>query len=283
VAARLLLAFAAFTALAVAMTWPLAANPGGLVMPDAGDPLLNTWILWWNATTLPLTATWWNAPAFFPATGVITFSEHLLGLWPIASPIIWITGSPQAAYNITLLLTFSLSATAAYCLGFELTGRRDAAILCGLAFGFAPYRIAQLPHLQVLASFWMPVALLGLHRYLRDGRARSLALFAVAWLMQALSNLYFMLFFPPLIVLWCAWFIRPWQWRRLAMVALAAAVASLPLVPIVAGYVETPRCCPSGHCSCSIQWRQWRCTRSRSDHRPPCSVSRFRFLGRTAC
>jgi len=224
--------------LAVALTWPLVTNLGGLVMPDAGDPLLNTWILWWNATTTPLTAAWWNAPAFFPAEGVITFSEHLLGLWPIASPIIWITGSPQTAYNVTLLLTFALSATAAYLLGYELTGRRDAAFLCGLVFGFAPYRMAQLPHLQVLASFWMPLALLGLHRYLRNGGVRSLVLFGAAWLMQALSNLYFMMFFPVLIVLWCAWFIRPQQWRRLASVAGTAVVASLPLVPIVAGYRE---------------------------------------------
>ena len=198
---RPLLAFGVFLAIAVALTWPMAVSPGGTVMPDAGDPLLNTWILWWNATTLPLTTTWWNAPVFFPAEGAITFSEHLLGLWPIASPVVWITGSPLAAYNVTLLLTFALSATAAFLLGYELTGRWDAALVCGAAFGFAPYRIAQLPHVQVLASFWMPVALLGLHRYLRDGRTMSLVLFASAWLMQALSNMYFMLFFPVLVLL----------------------------------------------------------------------------------
>jgi hypothetical protein len=235
---RSCLAFLGFLGLAIALTWPLATNLGGLVLPDAGDPLLNTWILWWNATNLPLSPEWWNAPAFFPAEGVITFSEHLLGLWPIASPILWITGNSQIAYNITLLLTFALSATAGWWLGLELTGRRDAALLCGLAFGFAPYRIAQLSHLQVLASFWMPVALVGLHRYLRDGGARPLLLFAGAWLMQALSNVYFMVFFPVLVVLWCAWFLTWRHWRRIVMVGLAAAVAALPLVPILLRYRE---------------------------------------------
>lgn len=233
-----LLAFGTFLAIAVALTWPMAVNPGGTVMPDAGDPLLNTWILWWNATTLPLTTTWWNAPVFFPAEGAITFSEHLLGLWPLASPIVWLTGSPLAAYNVTLLLTFALSATAAFLLGYELTGRWDAALVCGVAFGFAPYRIAQLPHLQVLASFWMPVALLGLHRYLRDGKTTSVVLFASAWLMQALSNMYFMLFFPLLVLLWCLWFVRPQQWRKAAVIAIAAGLAALPLIPILARYRE---------------------------------------------
>src|SRR5215218_3603271 len=72
---------------------------------DSGDPLLNSWIMWWNATSIPFSAAWWNAPAFHPATGVAAFTESLIGLTPITSPIIWLTGNPVLAHNAALLLS----------------------------------------------------------------------------------------------------------------------------------------------------------------------------------
>ena len=84
-------------AVAVAYTWPLPIRLNG-VPHDLGDPLLTTWFLWWSGTQrLPLTAHWWNAPMFYPATGVLAFSEHLLGLVPIAAPLIALTGSRSSA------------------------------------------------------------------------------------------------------------------------------------------------------------------------------------------
>ena len=53
---------------------------------------MTTWFLWWSGTqAVPLTAHWWNAPMFYPATGVLGFSEHLLGLVPIAAPLVALT------------------------------------------------------------------------------------------------------------------------------------------------------------------------------------------------
>ncbi|MEO6236514.1 MAG: hypothetical protein ABIQ52_05900 [Vicinamibacterales bacterium] len=80
-----------YAAITVAYTWPLAVKLGG-VPHDLGDPLMTTWFLWWSGTqAVPLTAHWWNAPTFYPAPGVLGFSEHLLGLAPIAAPIIALT------------------------------------------------------------------------------------------------------------------------------------------------------------------------------------------------
>src|SRR5207244_4358764 len=55
----------AYTVLALAYTWPLPIRLATGVTHDLGDPLLNTWILWWSGTHVPLTAQWWNAPAFY--------------------------------------------------------------------------------------------------------------------------------------------------------------------------------------------------------------------------
>ena len=81
------LAALAYTVLALAYTWPLPIRLGTGVTHDLGDPLLNTWILWWSGTHVPLTAPWWNAAAFYPAPGILAFSEHLLGLVPIGATV----------------------------------------------------------------------------------------------------------------------------------------------------------------------------------------------------
>jgi hypothetical protein len=65
---------------------------------------------------VPYTARWWNAPAFYPSTGVLAFSENLLGLSLISTPLQWLGAGPQLAYNIVLLLTFPLCAIGAYLL-----------------------------------------------------------------------------------------------------------------------------------------------------------------------
>jgi hypothetical protein len=230
------LATLAYVLLTIVYTWPLPVHLGG-VTHDYGDPLLNTWILWWTTKALPLTAHWWNAPIFYPATGTFAFSEHLLGLAPISAPLIALTGSPLVGYNITFIASFVFSALGAHFLAYTLTRRHDAAFVAAVAFAFAPYRLAQVPHIQVLCAYWTPVCLAALHRYGRESATKWAALAAFAWLMQALSNGYYLFFLSVLLALWFAWFAvgrwRMTQWLRLAgFFAVAAAL----LAPILLGY-----------------------------------------------
>jgi hypothetical protein len=226
----------------LALTYPLVLHLGSVFPHDPGDPALNTWILWWNAQTIPLTDAWWNAPAFYPASGAVSFSESLLGLSLIATPVQWLGGSPLLAYNIVFLMTFPLCAVGGYLLALEITRRHDAAFIAGLLFGFAPYRMSQLAHVQVLAAFGMPFALLGLHRYLRDPRLRWLALFGIAWLIQALCNGYFLLFFSALIGMWILWFASPLAKPQVfRAIVVTLCVAAVPLLPILWGYTTIHR------------------------------------------
>ncbi len=235
--ARLAAFTAAYAGLAVAYTWPLATHLNG-VAHDLGDPLLNTWILWWSGTqAVPLSATWWNAPAFLPSTGVLAFSEHLLGLVPLAAPVTLITGEPLAGYNVMLIATFALNALGAHVLAFTLTRRHDAALVAALAFGFAPYRLSQVPHIQVLASYWSPLCLAALHRYSASRRPVFAAAAAFAWLMQALSCGYYLFFLSTLVAAWLLWFaIGRWPVRRLATVAVCFVAAAIVLAPFLYGY-----------------------------------------------
>ena len=230
---------ALFLALAIAWTWPLATRLSWRIPHDPGDPLLNSWILWWNAQAVPFTDAWWSPPIFYPMSGAFALSEHLAGIAFFTIPVQLTGFTPIAAYNVALILSGWLSGYFAFLLGRRLTGSAAAGLIAGVAFALAPYRAGQLAHLQVLTSQWMPLALLAMHAYLDDGRRRWLGLFALAWLIQALSNGYYLLFFPILVGLWLVWFVD-WRMNRQRGFALAAtfAASSLLLVPALLRYKE---------------------------------------------
>ena len=47
------LVFLLYCGLTVALTYPLILQMGSVLPNDAGDPALNTWILWWNTQAVP--------------------------------------------------------------------------------------------------------------------------------------------------------------------------------------------------------------------------------------
>jgi hypothetical protein len=228
-----------FCALSVVWTRPLGFYLASRIPNDPGDPVLNTYLLGWNATTPPFTSGWWDPPFFFPMRGALALSEHLAGLTIISSPVQLLGGTPVLAYNISFLASFALSGWFTYLLVYRLTGSIAAAIVAGIAYGFAPFRAGQLAHLQVLTSQWLPLQILAMHAYLTDRRRRWLVVCGGAWLLQGLSNGYYLLFAPVLTVLWIAWFPR---WRRdtRSGLELAAAwgTASLLFVPFLLKYRE---------------------------------------------
>jgi hypothetical protein len=232
-----LLAAIAFAAIACVYTWPLIVFPTSAIAHDRGDPLLVTWILWWTSHTIPLTEAWWNAPAFYPSAGVLAFSENLLSLAPITAPIVRATGSPILAYNVAFLLSYVLSGLGAYLLAFVLTRCHGASFVAGVAFAFAPYRLSHTHHLQLLSSYWMPVAIAALHLYLKDPRWRWAVLFAVAWLLQALASGYYLFFLSTFAVVWLAWFVPGrLPLRQMLRLATAWVAAGLILLPLLLGY-----------------------------------------------
>jgi hypothetical protein len=222
------LAACVYVALAVAYTWPLVLHIGRCVPADGLDPLLNTFLLWWNTQGLPFTSGWWNPPFFFPVEGTLALSETLLGLSPLASPLLWLGASPLFAYDALFLLSFPLSGFAMRQLVWELSRRSDLALLGGLAFAFAPYRAAHLAHLQILCTFFLPLVFLGLHRFLETDRRRWLLLSAGAWALQSLTNGYFFLFTTVLLAAWLGWFVLPRRrWRALRAILLVWGVAAV--------------------------------------------------------
>jgi hypothetical protein len=239
----------AYALLTMTLTWPLVHGITKDVPADFGDPLLNAWVLAWDAEhmlraisgNLGALRDYWNANIFYPHPLALAYSEHLTPQAAMILPVWALTRNPILCYNLVFLSTFLLSAIGMFLLVRNLTSSPGAAFVAGLAFGFAPYRFGTMSHVQVLSAVWMPFTLLGAQRFFETRRLAPLAGAAGAWLAQSLSCGYYLLFFSPVFALYVGWEIlrrRVWMdtglWLRLAV---AGALAMLATVPFLLPYV----------------------------------------------
>jgi hypothetical protein len=242
----------AYGVLAVAYTWPLATRLKSAVPWDLGDSLLNDWILAWHYRQAGLVLSgawseiaWWHPPIFHPSPYAIAYSELLVTQALLGAPLFALTGSLLLTYNVLFLASFALSALGAFLLVREMTGSARAGWVAGLIYGFALYRVAQAPHLQVLHAQWAPFVLYGLHRYFAHGRWRAAAGAGVALAAQNLSNGYYLfylaLLLPPYVVAQVVARRRVRDWRAWAGPLLAASIAAALTVPLMYPYLQLRR------------------------------------------
>ena len=156
-------------------------------------------------------------------------------------PIYALTGNLVLLYNVLVLSSFVLSGLGMFLFVRELVDDWRAAFFAGLVFAFLPWRFGQMPHMQVLATQWMPFTLYGLRRFFLTRRRVALAGAASALLLNNHSNGYFLLFFAPFVVAYVLWEmatrgllrdLRTW----LAMAVTAMSVGALT-VPFMLPYV----------------------------------------------
>jgi hypothetical protein len=251
-------ALAAYLVLAVIATWPLIRGLGRDVPFDLGDPLLVIWVLAWDCEQLlailtgdvSRIATFFDANIFHPAPLTLAYSEHFFAQAVQVLPVYAVTRNPILCYNLLFISSFVLSGLGAYLFVREITGDGRAAFVAGLLFAFAPYRMPQGPHLQVLSSQWMPFALYGLRRYIAgtggpEGpplrRWTSLAGGAAALLAQNLSCMYYMLYFTPFAVAYVVWDVvqrRLWRCpKTMVSIGVAAVVVMLLTIPFLLPYL----------------------------------------------
>jgi hypothetical protein len=152
------------------------------------------------------------------------------------------SGNAVLAYNAAVLVAYALAGAGMYLLARSLTGSRPAALVAGVIFAFAPYRADHFSHLQVLSSGWMPISLWGLHRFLVRGSLGGLVTFGAAFVLQALSNgyfLYFLSFAAAVVIVFHLDVVRS-RWRVvLPQLAAAALAILLVLAPFVWAYVRS--------------------------------------------
>jgi hypothetical protein len=101
-----------------------------------------------------------------------------------------VTGA-VAAYNWIVLLSFPLSAAAAYLLARHLALPPAGALFAALLFAFSPVHVAHAAyHPHVAQTQWLPLYLLALWRCLDEASWSAVTLLAIATAAVTLSNFY---------------------------------------------------------------------------------------------
>ncbi len=247
----------AYLSLAVVFTWPLVAHLT-TALGSGLDPLLQTWVIAWNAhalTTDPRAV--WQAPIFFPYPDTLAYSDHHLLLTLLALPLI-AAGGPVLAYNLLVLTSYALTGWAVYLLAHEMSTdscppwiRATGAFVSGAVFAFGTYRMTHFVHLQLLQTAWLPLALLFLRRLLRapedgGGGWRDAALFGAFAGIQCVTALYYASFTALALglyaTIWLGEAIRPplraGFWRQIGGLALGAGVATIITAPLTLPYLR---------------------------------------------
>jgi len=181
--------------LVVAMACYFTPNITGEVPGVWWDPLLNMWTLSWDTMTLlHAPSHLWQAQLLYPNNLTLSYSENLLGEVIFFAPFFLITHNPVLSYNMTFCITFLLCGTNMYFVARHYTGKRLAAFVAALIYAFAPYRLGQIDHIHVVAGEWIPLAFLYLDLSFQQGRWRHWSLFALFFLLQLLSSIYYGIF-----------------------------------------------------------------------------------------
>jgi len=187
-------AAATFTILAVAFTWPLAANLA-TELPVGGDNLHLGWVLAWTGhavATAPREL--FDGNIFYPARGALTLSDPSIVNGLLLAPLAALSVRPAVLVNVLLMASFPLCGLSALLLARSWGASAPAAIACGALFAFSPLRLGRVDHVQLLASWWIPLSLFGYARFLERGRTTDVLLATAAVILEAYTSIYLLVF-----------------------------------------------------------------------------------------
>jgi len=239
---RDLAVFACFLALAIALTWPLVLHLD-TAAADRGDPLLTAWIIDWVCHSFvhaPFNIdALYSAPIYYPGRYPLAYSENLVGIAALMLPLHLAGLAALTVQNIALLLGYAFSAFGMFVLARLVTRHTAASVLAGIAFAFGSFMVAHVQHIQIVWSGWLPLLLATLLCYWRAPDNKRAALLGAAFVMNGLTNVYWLMFGGFIVVMTIAFLAvadqlrdRPF-WLRLFA---ALAIAGLLLVPFLVPY-----------------------------------------------
>lgn len=169
--------------LSCVMTWPLVWHLGGDIPAEWGDPFFDVWqVAWIGHALLHQPLDLFQSNRFWPDADTLAYNDVMLGYGPAG---LLAAQGPHAAlivHNLLILFAYALAFVGAYLLAHELGARWPGAFVAGAAFAYAPWRVSQVRHLNVLSSGGIALALFLLVRGYRTGSGRTVL---AGWLVAA--------------------------------------------------------------------------------------------------
>lgn len=217
-------------------------------LPNAVDPIFYAWNLSHNLQSISHgTRDLLNTNIFYPEGNTLAFSDTLYAQTIMTAPVIYITNNPVLAENIYIFSTFTLSALSMFFLSYFITKHMWASAVSGIFFAFSYPRLAQIGHLPMISSQWIPLFILFLLQYIKDGSWKHLLLTFLLYVLNITSSIYFGVFLLPVIVI--AFIVEPIKWKRVFKsffvwvipMAIILAVCLYPYIRLKAEYPTIKR------------------------------------------
>lgn len=240
--------------------WPTFVSGFRNVQGDLSDTWLVNFTLehsyrW--LSSMPLAEDLWSPPIFFPQEGAAFFTDLMLGVAPLYWPWRWLGAEPYTAYQLWMLVCWSLNFLAFYVmLRRGVLVNRLGASAGAYLFAFGNARFANLVHQQLVPQFFLVLALWAMIEivFRTDGRERRIRAWLwvgigfSSFLLQLATAVYPAVFFAlgtVITVLIVLLFPRGRKVisetiRRNALpLAVCGVLITVAALPIIVGYLDT--------------------------------------------
>ncbi len=230
-----------FILLTPLMTYPMVLHLADAVPGPPWDNFVWLYDMWWFKHSLfdLGISPWFNPQMFHPFGYNVGLSETILASKALGLPLTFI-GGEVLTFNGLVFASFILSGFCAYLLTLRLTHNRAAALLSGVIYAFAPYRIHALAAgwIPLLPTQWLPLTLLYLDKTIDERRTRPAALAGFFAALSALSSWYYAYMLVIILPVYLLLRARPWRSvladRRLWRAALAfVAIIGMMCIPVL--------------------------------------------------
>ncbi len=159
--------------------------------PGTADGQLIVWVLNWVALRLRSDFTSIvDAPINYPALGQLTGSEHFATSQLLFFPMNAVVDNPLLAANLSVMLTYPLTALAMFALSTSLGVRPLPALFGGFCLALGSLQVPGNLHILQTLPIFFPLTAIALHRLRDDPRATRVAVCALSYLAGLMSSFY---------------------------------------------------------------------------------------------
>ncbi len=171
--------------------------------PGTADGHLIVWILNWVAMRLRSDfQSIVDAPINYPALGQLTGSEHFATSQLLFFPVSAVVDNPLLAANLSVMLTYPLTALAMFALATSLGARPLPALFGGFCLALGSLQVPGNLHILQTLPIFFPLTALALHRLRDDPRASRVAMCALAYLAGLMSSFYIAMMLSVFYSVW---------------------------------------------------------------------------------
>lgn len=239
--------FLVFVVLASYITFPLVFKLTSLTT-GYGDELFIAWNHAWNIHTFftnPVNILHiFNAPLFFPYQNTLAYSDAYLTNSLLLGPIVLLLKEPIATNNLTLILSFIFLGFFTYLLSFYLTKDHAVSFVSGILVQFCPVMLTYLVHIQILASYLVPLSIIFFLEFLKTKKALFYLLFLFIFILQMYNSFlpgYFIFFTALILIIFYGFSQKNYKWIFDKRIIFLSLISFLMILPVITPYFSVSK------------------------------------------